>query len=77
MREGMTPNSSKSTLDKTKEAFTDTADKIARGARTDHSKSTSQEMSDKMGRIKDKNEHGGSGHSVMDKAKNALGMDKH
>lgn len=30
-----------------------------------------------MGRSKDEHVHGGSSDSILDKAKNALGMDKH
>ncbi|KAK3077917.1 hypothetical protein LTS18_008919 [Coniosporium uncinatum] len=74
MKEGMTPDSSKSTMEKMKEGVTDTTDKMARGAQTDDSKSTSQEVSDKFGRSKDEEVHGGTGGSIMDKAKNAMGM---
>ena len=75
--EKMTPDSSKSTLDKTKEGLTGAGDKVARGAQPDHNKSTTQEVSDKFGRSKDENVHGGSHESFMDKTKHALGMDKH
>lgn len=48
------------------------------GAQTDDSKSTSQELGDKVGRSKDEHVHGGSSESVLDKAKNAVGLgDKH
>ncbi|KAJ9647210.1 hypothetical protein H2201_003362 [Coniosporium apollinis] len=76
--EHMTPDSTKSTTEKTKEAFTDTTDKLARGMQSDDSKSTSQSVTDKASRSKDEHVHGGSGESVLDKAKNAIGMgDKH
>ncbi|KAF2084509.1 putative chaperone/heat shock protein Hsp12 [Saccharata proteae CBS 121410] len=73
-KEEMTPDSTKSTQQKTKEAFTDTTDKAARGLQSDGSKSTGQETSDKLGRSKDEHVHGGTGESIMDKTKNALGM---
>ncbi|KAF2130107.1 hypothetical protein P153DRAFT_366578 [Dothidotthia symphoricarpi CBS 119687] len=74
--EKMQPDSSKSTLEKTKETVTGAGDKAARGAQPDSDKSTSQSIGDKVGRSKDEEVHGGSGESVMDKAKGALGMDK-
>lgn len=61
-----TPDSSKSTLEKTKETFTGAGDKAARGAQPDHDKSTTQSVGDKFGRSKDENVHGGSGGSVVD-----------
>jgi len=73
----MQPDSTKSTQDKVKETFTDTGDKLARGVQPDSEKSTGQEMTDKMGRSKDREVHGSSGGSIIDKTKNALGMDKH
>jgi len=72
----MTPDSSKSTMDKVGETFTDTTDKVSRGVVPDSEKSTGQSLSDKAGRSKDDAVHGGSGESVLDKAKGALGMDK-
>ncbi|OCK99390.1 putative chaperone/heat shock protein Hsp12 [Cenococcum geophilum 1.58] len=78
MEEEMTPDSSKSTQQKLKETFTSTGDKIARGIQPDGQKSTTQDASDKFGRSKDEHVHGGSGESIMDKTKNALGLgDKH
>ncbi|KAH5409737.1 hypothetical protein HBI32_138780 [Parastagonospora nodorum] len=74
--EKMTPDSSKSSFQKAKEGVTGGADKIARGAQPDHSKSTTQEVSDKFGRSKDETVHGGSKEDFMDKTKHALGMDK-
>ncbi|KAF2835885.1 putative chaperone/heat shock protein Hsp12 [Patellaria atrata CBS 101060] len=75
-KESMTPDSSKSTTDKISEGFTDTTDKFARGA-PDSNKSTTQEIGDKMGRSKDNEVHGGASESLVDKAKNLVGMDKH
>ncbi|GAB7352085.1 hypothetical protein MBLNU459_g2586t1 [Dothideomycetes sp. NU459] len=75
--EKITPDSSKSTLDKTKEAITDTGDKAARGAQPDDSKSTAQSLADKTGRTKDDKVHGGTDESILDKAKSAVGLDKH
>jgi hypothetical protein len=72
-----TPDSSKSTLDKTKESITGGADKIARGAQPDSSKSNTQEVHDKFGRSKDEAVHGGSKEGFMDKTKHAFGLDKH
>ena len=77
MKEGMVPDSTKSTQTKMKETFTDTGDKVARGLQPDDQKSTGQEFTDKMGRSKDREVHGSSGGSILDKAKGALGMDKH
>ncbi|KAF2096537.1 putative chaperone/heat shock protein Hsp12 [Rhizodiscina lignyota] len=76
-KEEVTPDSSKSTQQKVKETFTDTGDKFARGAQPDDDKSTGQNLADKAGRSKDQNVHGGTGDSILDKTKNALGMDKH
>ncbi|ORY12768.1 putative chaperone/heat shock protein Hsp12 [Clohesyomyces aquaticus] len=78
LKEGVTPDSTKSTQTKVGETFTDAGDKFARGIQPDSSKSTGQEFTDKVGRSKDRETHGSSGGSVLDKAKNALGMgDKH
>ena len=46
------------------------------GGQPDSSKSTTQEASDKMGRSKDEEAHGGTGGSMLDSAKNAIGMGK-
>ena len=72
----MTPDSSKSTTDKLFEGVTDTTDKAAREFQSDSSKSTTQSIGDKMGREKDDKVHGGTGDSVLDKAKHALGIDQ-
>ena len=47
------------------------------GAQPDHEKSLGQETTDKMGRSHDRQVHGSSGGSVLDKAKHTLGMDRH
>ncbi|EKG12452.1 hypothetical protein MPH_10408 [Macrophomina phaseolina MS6] len=75
-KEELTPDSTKSTQQKTKETFTDTGDKLARGLQSDDSKSTGQEVGDKVGRSHDRHEHGSSGESILDKAKSAVGLDK-
>lgn len=78
MTEGMVPDSSKSTQQKMKETVTDTGDKIARGVQPDDQKSAGQNLTDKMGRSKDREVHGSSGGSILDKAKDAVGLgDKH
>ncbi|KAG9204625.1 hypothetical protein G6514_000409 [Epicoccum nigrum] len=75
--EKLTPDSSKSTLDKTKESLTGAADKTAREAEPDSNKTTAQSLGDKVGRTKDNEVHGSTGESVGDKVKGALGMGKH
>ncbi|KAJ4290849.1 hypothetical protein N0V90_010044 [Kalmusia sp. IMI 367209] len=75
--ESITPDSSKSTQQKVKETFTDTGDKVARGAQPDDQKSLGQEVADKTSRTHDREVHGSSGGSILDKTKNALGLDKH
>jgi len=47
------------------------------GVQPDDQKSTGQEVTDKLGRSKDREVHGSSGGSILDKTKNALGLDKH
>ncbi|KAF2261007.1 putative chaperone/heat shock protein Hsp12 [Lojkania enalia] len=74
MKEEITPDSSKSTQQKMKETVTDTGDKMARGIQPDDQKSAGQEFADKASRSHDREVHGSSGGSVLDKAKNALGM---
>ncbi|KAI5859127.1 heat shock protein 9/12-domain-containing protein [Tricharina praecox] len=67
--EKITPDSSKSTMDKAKENVTTTADKVAGELQTDSSKSTSQAGFDKGRREKE---------TVVDKLKDAVGLgDKH
>ncbi|KAH7345978.1 heat shock protein 9/12-domain-containing protein [Pyrenochaeta sp. MPI-SDFR-AT-0127] len=72
--EKLTPDSSKSTLTKAKEAITGAGDKTVRGIQPDSSKSHSQSIGDKFGRSKDEAVHGSSGGSIVDKTKNALGL---
>jgi hypothetical protein len=52
-KEGITPDSSKSTLDKTKEGVTDTMDKVAGETQPDSQKSAGQSAFDKGKREKD------------------------
>ncbi|KAI5855236.1 heat shock protein 9/12-domain-containing protein [Tricharina praecox] len=66
-QEKVTPDSSKSTMDKAKESVTDTADRAAGELQSDSSKSTTQKGFDKSRREKE---------SMADKAKHAMGMDK-
>jgi hypothetical protein len=53
------------------------ANNVCSGAQPDHNKSLGQEASDKASRSHDRTAHGSSGGSVLDKTKNALGLDKH
>lgn len=62
--EEITPDSMKSTQDKTKEAATDTTDRVARGLQSDESKSGTQEAFDKGQRAHDNEHHGGATSSV-------------
>ncbi|KAF2751681.1 putative chaperone/heat shock protein Hsp12 [Sporormia fimetaria CBS 119925] len=76
--EKLQPDSTKSTTEKIGETITDTGDKVARGVVPDSEKSSSQSVGDKLSRGKDNEVHGGSTESVLDKAKNAVGLgDKH
>jgi hypothetical protein len=52
-KEEFTPDSSKSTLDKTKESVTDTADRVMGETQSDSSKSGTQSFFDKSKREKD------------------------
>lgn len=63
-KEEITPDSTKSTQEKVKETFTDTTDRLARGAQTDDSKSGPQEAFDKTQRAHDNEAHGGATSSV-------------
>ncbi|KAL4868586.1 hypothetical protein BDV12DRAFT_197109 [Aspergillus spectabilis] len=76
-QEKITPDSTKSTQDKIKESFTDTTDRAARGAQPDDQKSTGQQIFDKGQRTHDREAHGGSGQTVGDKIKNAVGLGDH
>lgn len=73
-KEGLQPDSTKSTTDKIGETITDAGDKVSRGVVPDSQKSTGQSMTDKAGRSKDQATSGGSGGGIIDNAKNALGM---
>ncbi|KAI5817074.1 heat shock protein 9/12-domain-containing protein [Pyronema omphalodes] len=64
--EKMTPDSSKSTVDRAKESVTTTADKAVGEMQPDSTKSSTQEGFDKSRREKD---------SIGDKIKHAVGMD--
>ncbi|KAF2702697.1 putative chaperone/heat shock protein Hsp12 [Pleomassaria siparia CBS 279.74] len=75
--ESIVPDSTKSTQQKVKETFTDTGDKVVRGVQPDSSKSHGQEFTDKAGRSKDREVHGSTGGSIVDKAKHAVGLDRH
>ncbi|KKZ66213.1 hypothetical protein EMCG_08101 [[Emmonsia] crescens] len=74
-KEGIIPDSTKSTQEKMKEAATDTKDRLARGIQPDSQKSTGQEAFDKTQRASD-NQQGGAAQTIGDKVKGALGMDK-
>lgn len=68
LNDKMTPDSSKSTVDKIKEGVTDAGDKIQRDAVPDSQKSTGQSLSDKASREKDHQTK----ESPLDKVKGAL-----
>ncbi|KAG0136033.1 heat shock protein 9/12-domain-containing protein [Tuber indicum] len=74
-REEITPDSSKSTLDRAKESVTGTADRAAGGLQSDHHKSNTQEAFDRTRREKDSQKD--NSESLLDKTKHALGVDKH
>ncbi|KAI1939335.1 hypothetical protein LOZ12_004757 [Ophidiomyces ophidiicola] len=74
-KEEITPESAKSTQQKVQETFTDTTDRITRGAQPDSHKGVGQEAFDKTQRMHDNN-NGGAAATIGDKVKNALGMDK-
>jgi len=73
-KEGLQPDSTKSTGEQLKETFTDTTDKLSRGVVPDSEKSNQQSFADTVGRSKDDHVHGGTGDSILDKTKNALGL---
>ncbi|KAI9888479.1 MAG: hypothetical protein M1814_006897 [Vezdaea aestivalis] len=72
-KEGITPDSSKTTAEKLKETVTTGADRVAAQG-PGESKSTTQQAADRATHSKDEAAHGGSGGSVLDKAKNAVGL---
>lgn len=76
-KEAITPDSTKSTGERVKESVTDTADRGARGVQSDSSKSTTQEIHDKTQRSHDREVHGGTGETIVDKVKGALGVGHH
>ncbi|EPX75290.1 hsp9-like protein [Schizosaccharomyces octosporus yFS286] len=53
MKEKITPDSSKSTIDKAKEQVTGAYDKVAKNFTSDESKSSTQEAHDKVSRFVD------------------------
>ncbi|CCX30425.1 putative chaperone/heat shock protein Hsp12 [Pyronema domesticum] len=65
VEEKITPDSSKSTVDKAKENVTTAADRFAGEMQPDSSKSSTQEGFDKSRREKD---------TIVDKVKNAVGL---
>ncbi|EMC99998.1 hypothetical protein BAUCODRAFT_145325 [Baudoinia panamericana UAMH 10762] len=74
--EKMTPNDSKSTVDKISEGVSDTADKAQRDLMPDDQKSTTQSLGDKASREKDSHSSSNQGGSIIDSAKDMLGMNK-
>ncbi|KAF1825013.1 uncharacterized protein K489DRAFT_377552 [Dissoconium aciculare CBS 342.82] len=77
-QEKITPDSQKSTLQQTKETLTGTADKAARDTQPDSHKSTTQQMGDKMSGSKDSHSRSTDDKSMLDKAKDTVGLgDKH
>ncbi|KAE8147527.1 heat shock protein 9/12-domain-containing protein [Aspergillus avenaceus] len=76
-KEQITPDSAKSTQDKIKETATDTGDRISRGFQPDDQKSAGQEAYDKAQRSHDNKQHGGASGSLLDKAKDAVGLGDH
>ncbi|KAL2828998.1 heat shock protein 9/12-domain-containing protein [Aspergillus cavernicola] len=73
-QEEITPDASKSTQDKVKETFTDTTDRVTRGAQPDDQKSTTQQAFDKTQRTHDNEAHGGASETIGQKIKNAVGL---
>ncbi|KAE8343877.1 hypothetical protein BDV24DRAFT_25993 [Aspergillus arachidicola] len=76
-KEELTPDSAKSTQQKVKEGATDIGDRVSRGLQPDEQKSGTQEAFDKGQRVHDNKSHGGTGESILDKAKNAVGLGDH
>lgn len=58
-QEKLTPDATKSTQDKVKETFTDTTDRVSRGAQPDDDKGAAQKTFDKGQRAHDNEAHGG------------------
>ncbi|KAE8331336.1 heat shock protein 9/12-domain-containing protein [Aspergillus sergii] len=76
-KEELTPDSAKSTQQKVKEGATDIGDRVSRGFQPDDQKSGTQEAFDKGQRVHDNKSHGSTGESILDKAKNAVGLGDH
>ncbi|OGM48898.1 heat shock protein hsp9 [Aspergillus bombycis] len=76
-KEELTPDSAKSTQQKMKEGATDIGDRFARGIQPDDQKSGTQEAFDKGQRMHDNKAHGGTDKSILDKAKDAIGLGDH
>ncbi|KAF8461132.1 putative chaperone/heat shock protein Hsp12 [Kalaharituber pfeilii] len=72
--EKITPDTQKSTYDKTKETVTDTADRVAANTQSDSNKSVTQETFDKSRREKDQQAHGGTGETIVEKVKHTVGL---
>ena len=70
----MTPDSSKSTVDKITESVTGAGDKVAREAQPSDTKSTTQKITDSAGHQKDSNK--ADPNSLLNKAKDAVGLNK-
>ncbi|EAW07108.1 heat shock 9/12 family protein [Aspergillus clavatus NRRL 1] len=75
-QEKMTPNSQKSTMDKMKETVTDASDRMGSGMQSDNQKSYTQQAFDSMRGQTDRAQ-GGSGETIAQKAKNAMGLGDH
>uniref|UniRef100_A0A093V2E5 12 kDa heat shock protein n=1 Tax=Talaromyces marneffei PM1 TaxID=1077442 RepID=A0A093V2E5_TALMA len=75
-KEELTPDFAKSTQQKVKETVTDTADRFARGAQPDESKSGVQETFDKAQRSYDNVVNGGASNTIGDKIKDTFGWNK-
>jgi len=75
-QEKITPDSTKPTQDKVKEGVTDTTDRVRRGVQPDDQKGIAQQAADKTQRSYDDTVHHGSGSTIGDKVKGALGVGK-
>ncbi|RPA76086.1 putative chaperone/heat shock protein Hsp12 [Ascobolus immersus RN42] len=73
-KEKMTPDSSKSAAQRTKESVTDIGDRVAADLKPDSSKSGTQEVFDKGRRSKDTHTDGGKAGTIGDKIKHAVGL---
>ncbi|KAK5699790.1 hypothetical protein LTR97_005921 [Elasticomyces elasticus] len=77
--EKMTPDSSKSTVDKVTESITNTGDSVSRNTVPGEQKSTSQKAADAVSNTKHNAQHDAKtdDKSMVDKAKDAVGLNKH